>query len=212
LEVERVRLGRLGGGRRKQQKKCPRFFVRSLVFFPPLSKPPKKQKLRNSIQVIKSSRIEEIRVTILQNLIQYHPESACALAWGDGGGDAREDASGLHVAGGRDGHDALAPLGTRGPRAVRTRVVLSEDPTGSHSELYIETTDRPGLLTAIVGVLKDLSVNVVSAEVDTEGAVAKDTFFVTYRGEPLNSSMCTLAQNALQYYLSQSESANDESY
>ena len=34
----------------------------------------------------------------------------------------------------------------------------------------------------------------------------------TYHGEPLNGSMCTLAQNALQYYLSQSESANDESY
>ena len=95
---------------------------------------------------------------------------------------------------------------------MRTRISLTEDPTGSHSELSIETTDRPGLLTAIVGVLKDISVNVVSAEVDTVGAVAKDTFFVTYHGEPLNGSMSTLAQNALQYYLTQSESANDESY
>lgn len=150
--------------------------------------------------------------------MKYHPESTSELAWGDGGGDAREDASGLHVAGGVDGHDALNPLGkARGSPArplpkIRTKVEISEDPTGSHSELLIETTDRPGLLTSIVGVLKDVSVNVVSAEVDTVGAVAKDTFFVTYHGEPLNGSMCTLVQNSLQYYLSQSESANDESY
>ena len=202
----------MGGGRERETERFLSFFFppSRAFFFSNLSK--KKKKKKNPKQVIKSSRIEEIRVTILQNLIKYHPESASELAWGDGGGDAAEDASGLHVAGGRDGHDALTPLGARGPRAVRTKVALSEDATGSHSELYIETTDRPGLLTAIVGVLKDISVNVVSAEVDTEGAVAKDTFFVTYHGEPLNGSMCTLAQNALQYYLSQSESANDESY
>jgi len=87
-----------------------------------------------------------------------------------------------------------------------------EDPSGSHSELTIVTTDRPGLLTDIVTILKDISVNVVSAEVDTEGRVARDAFFVTYHGEPLNPSMVTLAQNALQYYLSQAESANAESY
>ena len=159
-------------------------------------------------QVVKSARLEEIRVTILHNLLQYHPESVDELAWGDGSG-------GLAAAAGT--FDELHPLGVAashpgGAPAVRTSVTCVEDPSGSHSELTIVTTDRPGLLTAIVGILKDISVNVVSAEIDTEGRVARDQFFVTYHGEPLNASMVTLAQNALQYYLSQAESANAESY
>ena len=158
-------------------------------------------------QVVKSARLEEIRVTILQNLLQYHPESVDELAWGDGSGGLAAAASNF---------DELHPLGAAahpgGAPAVRTSVTCVEDPSGSHSELTIVTTDRPGLLTAIVAVLKDISVNVVSAEVDTEGRIARDQFFVTYHGEPLNASMVTLAQNALQYYLSQAESANAESY
>ena len=64
----------------------------------------------------------------------------------------------------------------------------------------------------IVRVLKDINLNVVSAEVDTVGAVAQDEFFVTYRGEPLGSPMVTLVTNALQYYLSLAEVATQESY
>ena len=163
--------------------------------------------LFSRLQVIKSARLEEIRVTILQNLLQYHPESVDEMAWGDGSGGLAAVASDF---------DTLHPLGAAahpgGAPAVRTAVTCVEDPSGSHSELTIVTTDRPGLLTDIVGILKDISVNVVSAEVDTEGRIARDSFFVTYHGEPLNSSMVTLAQNALQYYLSQAESANAESY
>jgi hypothetical protein len=155
---------------------------------------------------VKSARLEEMRVTILQNLLKYHPESADELAWGDGSGGVS--------AGSVATFDELHPLGEAAHPvpAVRTSVTCVEDPSGSHSELTIVTTDRPGLLTAIVGLLKDISVNVVSAEVDTEGRVARDQFFVTYRGEPLNPNMVLLTQNALQYFLTQAESANAESY
>lgn len=43
------------------------------------------------------------------------------------------------------------------------KVVTDEDE--GYSELRVTTTDRPGLLTDIVHSLKDVSVNVISAEV-----------------------------------------------
>jgi len=61
-------------------------------------------------------------------------------------------------------------------------------------------------------VLKDLNVNVVSAEIDTMGATAMDEFYITYHGEPLNGSMVQLVSNALQYYLSLGEVEREESY
>jgi UTP:GlnB (protein PII) uridylyltransferase len=39
----------------------------------------------------------------------------------------------------------------------------------SRSKVTVTTTDRPGLLMDIVKNLKDLSLNVVSAEIDTVG-------------------------------------------
>ena len=42
---------------------------------------------------------------------------------------------------------------------------VTEEESGTHSKVSIRTRDRPGLLTDIVHTLKDISVNVVSAEV-----------------------------------------------
>ncbi len=42
--------------------------------------------------------------------------------------------------------------------------------------------------------------------------MAKDDFFVTYHGEPLNPSMMMLVTNALQYYLQLAEVEREESY
>lgn len=50
----------------------------------------------------------------------------------------------------------------------------------------------------IVRVLKDINLNVVSAEIDTFGNKAQDEFFVTYHGEPLTGPMVLLVTNALQ--------------
>ena len=64
---------------------------------------------------------------------------------------------------------------------VPTTIEVTEAPNGSCSVLKIKTADRPGLLVDIVRVLKDVNLNVVSAEVDTVGTEAEDEFFVTYR-------------------------------
>lgn len=49
---------------------------------------------------------------------------------------------------------------------VKTHVeVTPEDESGSFSIVHVKTRDRPGLLTDIVKTLKDLNVNVISAEV-----------------------------------------------
>jgi hypothetical protein len=49
-------------------------------------------------------------------------------------------------------------------------------------------------------------------QVDTVGTQAKDEFFITYHGEPLNTSMVQLVTNSLQYYLSLAEVEKEESY
>lgn len=47
-------------------------------------------------------------------------------------------------------------------------------------------------------ILKDISLNVISAEVDTIGRNAFDVFQITYHGEPLPPPMCLLVVNSLQ--------------
>ena len=44
-------------------------------------------------------------------------------------------------------------------------MVVRDSEEGGFSEMDITTADRPGLLTDIVKVLKDINVNVISAEV-----------------------------------------------
>ncbi|CAL8469596.1 g9137 [Coccomyxa elongata] len=153
-----------------------------------------------SEKILKSARLEEIRLTIFNNLLKYHPESGSAIGWGEASTPVT------------DSIDPLHPLGARDGPKIKTTVEVTEEESGSHSKVSIRTRDRPGLLTDIVRTLKDISVNVISAEVDTEGAVAKDDFFVTYHGEPLNPSMTALVTNALQYYLQLAEVEREESY
>lgn len=152
-----------------------------------------------SEKIVKSSRLEEIRFTILDNLTTYHPESENLLSFG------RRVRIG-------ETPDLTEPLGPGRRTAVDTTIRIRDDDTGSHSEVFITTQDRPGLLVDIVSVLKDMSVNVVSAEVDTVGTEAEDVFFVTYRGEPLNPPMQELVRNTLQYYLSLAYIEREESY
>lgn len=67
-------------------------------------------------------------------------------------------------------------------KVVPTTIDVQEAKNGSCSLLKIVTVDRPGLLVDIVRALKDISLNVVSAEIDTVGIEASDEFFVTYHG------------------------------
>lgn len=156
---------------------------------------------RTSEKVVKSAKIEEMRLVILNNLLEFHPESGEQLAWGSP--TARSIVRDI---------DPTAPLGAK--KSIVTQVEVREHPSGSHTTLLVNTQDRPGLLTDIVRTLKDINLNVVSAEVDTIGRNAVDTFSITYHGEPLPGPMCQLVVNALQYFLSQSEVEKDwsESY
>ena len=106
------------------------------------------------------------------------------------------------------------PGGPRGGRGAAGREEAAKVPTrvtvekvkGGKSKVVVETTDRPGLLVDVVRTLKDLSLNVVSAEIDTVGPKAYDVIYCTYRGEALNKSMHELVVNALMYYLTRRRS------
>jgi hypothetical protein len=58
----------------------------------------------SSEKVIKAAKIEEIRLTILNNMLAYHPESGEQLAWGS---DAARSASAIREV------DPTRPLGQR---------------------------------------------------------------------------------------------------
>lgn len=64
---------------------------------------------------------------------------------------------------------------------------------------------RPGLLNDIVNTLEDLSLTVVSAEVETHGSHAKDSFYVQHRNSALSPAMEVLVRNTLMYHLSCAE-------
>ncbi|MEW5302544.1 MAG: hypothetical protein WDW36_005319 [Sanguina aurantia] len=145
-----------------------------------------------SEKIVKSARLEEIRLTVLSSL---------AFMDGSSGGFRASAPS----------TEDVKPLGYR-RAVVQTTIEVSEALNAACSVLKITTRDRPGLLVDIVQVLKDINLNVVSAEVDTIGNLVKDEFFITYHGEPLNTPMVTLVTNALQYYLSLGEVAKEESY
>ncbi|KAE8795872.1 ACT domain-containing protein ACR12 [Hordeum vulgare] len=132
--------------------------------------------------------LETIRLTIINNLLQYHPESSEKLAMGEFFGiKAPEKKVDVEVA---------------------THVIVQDDGP-KRSMLYIETADRPGLLLEVIKIITDVNIDVESAEIDTEGLVAKDKFHVSYRGAKLNSSLSQVLVNCLRYYLRRPETDED---
>lgn len=149
-----------------------------------------------SEKLLKSARLEQVRYAVLSQLLlmgssEYEGQSF--MGSGMMGGSGRGGKSGMRT-------------------VVPTTITVQESDNGSCSVLEVVTTDRPGLLVNIVRVLKEINMNVVSAEIDTKEGMAYDKFFVTYHGEPLDANMTTLTTNALQYYLSLTEVATEESY
>ncbi|KAJ6690608.1 hypothetical protein OIU85_006821 [Salix viminalis] len=132
--------------------------------------------------------LERIRLTIINNLLKYHPESSERLAMGE--------AFGIKVPEKKLDVD------------IATRVHVKEDGP-KRSLLCIETADRPGLLVEIIKVIADVNIDVESAEIDTEGLIAKDKFHVSYRGASLNSSLSQGLVNCLRYYLGRPETDTD---
>ncbi|GMG99479.1 hypothetical protein Nepgr_001319 [Nepenthes gracilis] len=134
--------------------------------------------------------LERIRLTIINNLLKYHPESSVQLAMGEAFGvKAPENKPDVDIA---------------------THISVQADGP-KRSLLCIETADRPGLLMEIIKILADINVDVESAEIDTEGLVAKDKFHVSYRGSALNSSLSQVLVNCLRYYLRRPQT-DDDSY
>ncbi|KAF9676558.1 hypothetical protein SADUNF_Sadunf08G0014500 [Salix dunnii] len=132
--------------------------------------------------------LERIRLTIINNLLKYHPESSERLAMGEAFGiKAPEKKLDVDIA---------------------TRVHVKEDGP-KRSLLCIETADRPGLLVEIIKVIADVNIDVESAEIDTEGLIAKDKFHVSYRGASLNSSLSQVLVNCLRFYLGRPETDTD---
>ncbi|XP_007010443.2 PREDICTED: ACT domain-containing protein ACR12 isoform X2 [Theobroma cacao] len=132
--------------------------------------------------------LERIRLTIINNLLKYHPESSEQLAMGEAFGvKAPEKKLDIDIA---------------------TRIYVKEDGP-KRSLLCIETADRPGLLVEIIKIITDVNIDVESAEIDTEGLVAKDKFHVSYRGAALNSSLSQVLVNCLRYYLRRPETDID---
>ena len=152
-----------------------------------------------SEKIVKSARLEEIRLAVLESLMYYFPETSDQL-------------NAAHRVKLKDTRDPTAPLGPRRRIVVDTQITIRESASGSYSELLINTDDRSGLLIDVVSTLKSLNVNVVSAEVDTIGTKAHQEFMVTYHGGPLNNNMEQMVHSCLQYYLSLAEVENEESY
>ncbi|XP_044479020.1 ACT domain-containing protein ACR12-like isoform X2 [Mangifera indica] len=132
--------------------------------------------------------LERIRLTVINNLLKYHPESSVQLAMGEAFGIKAPEKK-LNV-------------------DIATHVHVKEDGP-KRSLLYIETADRPGLLVEIIKIIADVNIDVESAVIDTEGLVAKDKFHVSYRGQALNSSLSQVLVNCLRYYLRRPETDID---
>ncbi|KAF1001511.1 ACT domain-containing protein ACR11-like [Apium graveolens] len=124
--------------------------------------------------------LESIRLTIINNLLEYHPESSGQLAMGAAFG--------------------VLPPSEQVDIDIATRIRVRDDGS-ERSLLYVETVDRPGLLVDLVRIITDINVNVVSGEFDTEGLLAKATFHVNYRNKPLIKPLQQVLANSLRYYL-----------
>ncbi|XP_009125575.1 ACT domain-containing protein ACR12 [Brassica rapa] len=132
--------------------------------------------------------LEQIRLTIINNLLKYHPECSEQLAMGE-------------------------TFGIKAPEKkidvdIGTHIHVKEDGP-KRSLLCIETADRPGLVVEMIKVMADVNIDVESAEIDTEGLVAKDKFHVSYQGQALNSSLSQVLVNCLRYFLRRPETDID---
>nr|AFK46017.1 unknown [Lotus japonicus] len=127
-----------------------------------------------------SELLEAVRMTILNNMIQYHPESSAQLALGAAFG--------------------LVPPKEQVDVDIATHLTISDDGP-DRSLLYVETADRPGLLLDLVQIITDINIAVESGEFDTEGLLAKAKFHVSYKGKAIIKPLQEVLANSLRYYL-----------
>ncbi|KAG6680577.1 hypothetical protein I3842_13G048700 [Carya illinoinensis] len=124
--------------------------------------------------------LEAIRLTIINNMIQYHPESSAQLAMGVAFG--------------------VVPPEQQVDVDVATHISIYDDGP-DRSLLYVETADRPGLLVDLVKIITDINIDVKSGEFDTEGLLAKAKFHVSYRDKAIMKPLQQVLGNSLRYFL-----------
>ncbi|KAF5198983.1 Act domain-containing protein acr11 [Thalictrum thalictroides] len=124
--------------------------------------------------------LEAIRLTIINNLIEYHPESSAELAMGVAFG--------------------AVPPKYKVDVDIATHINIYDDGP-NRSLLCVEAADRPGLIVDLVKIITDISVAVESGEFDTEGLLAKAKFHVSYRGKALIKPLQQVLANSLRYFL-----------
>lgn len=123
--------------------------------------------------------LEAIRLTIINNMLEYHPESSGQLAMGAAFGMMPTQELDVDIA---------------------THVHVYDDGP-EQSLLSVETADRAGLLVDLVKIITDINITVKSGEFDTEGLLAKAKFHVSYKGKSLIKPLQQVLSNSLRYYL-----------
>lgn len=131
-------------------------------------------------KVMDPELLEAIRLTIINNLIEFHPESSSQLAMGVTFG-AEPPAQEVDV-------------------DIATHIYVYEDGP-DRSLLVVEAADRPGLLVDLVRIITEINITVQSGEFDTEGLLAKAKFHVSYKNKPISKSLEQVLANSLRYYL-----------
>ncbi|KAL5230017.1 hypothetical protein ABZP36_028793 [Zizania latifolia] len=137
-------------------------------------------KLSTGRKIADPELLEAVRLTIINNMIQYHPEASSQLALGATFG--------------------IEPPMEQVDLDIATHIDIYDDGP-DRSLLVVETADRPGLLVDLVKIIDDINITVQSGEFDTEGLLAKAKFHVSYRGKPLIKALQQVLGNSLRYFL-----------
>ena len=86
---------------------------------------------------------------------------------------------------------------------VDTKITFSEEMINHHTQLFLVTSDRPGLLATISRIFLKLSIYLHNAKIATAGERAEDTFYITNRnGQLLNDKEKKLLKQKLLQVLS----------
>ncbi|KAK4350151.1 hypothetical protein RND71_029464 [Anisodus tanguticus] len=124
--------------------------------------------------------LEAIRLTIINNMMEFHPESSSQLAMGEAFG-AFQPYQKLDV-------------------DITTHIHVYDDGP-ERSLLCVEAADRPGLIVDLVKIITEINIDVISGEFDTEGLLAKAKFHVSYKNKALIKPLQQVLANSLRYYL-----------
>ncbi|CAN1298447.1 ACT domain-containing protein ACR11 [Linum perenne] len=124
--------------------------------------------------------LEAIRLTIINNLLEYHPVSIKEPMF--------KSSNFCRI------HSQFSDVD------ISTHITISDD-SAERSLLYVESADRPGLLVDLVKIISDINIAVESGEFDTEGLLAKAKFHVSYKGKAIIKPLQQVLSNSLRYFL-----------